>query len=184
MLSGPWFESEREHMDILLILSRIIHVGAAMIWFGGAIVSSFFLQPTVDALGVRAQPFMDHLMVRRRMGVMFPVVAGLTILSGAVLYWRDSNGLQGAWITSPTGLAFTIGGLAAIVAFLLGGILIGPGIAEQTAVRGELAASNAEPTAEQAARLARAEGKLKLAGRVDLPLLLLAGLTMAVARYL
>ena len=171
-------------MDILLIFSRIIHVGAAMIWFGGAIVSSFFLQPTVDALGVRAQPFMDHLMVRRRMGVLFPVVAGLTILSGAVLYWRDSNGLQGAWITSPTGLAFTIGGLAAIVAFVLGGILIGPGIAEQTAVRGELAASNAELTAEQAARLARAEGKLKLAGRVDLPLLLLAGLTMAVARYL
>ena len=115
---------------------------------------------------------------------MFPIVAGLTVLSGAVLYWRDSNGLQGAWIGSPTGLAFTIGGLAAIAAFVLGGILIGPGIAEQTAVGRELAATNAEPTAEQRARLARAEGKLKLAGRVDMPLLLLAGLTMAVARYL
>jgi hypothetical protein len=171
-------------MDLLVILFRIIHVGAAMIWFGGAILSGFFLQPTVEALGVRAQPFMEHLMVRRRMGVMFPVVAGLTILSGAVLYWRDSNGLQGEWIASPTGLAFTIGGLAAIVAFVLGGILIGPGIAEQTAVRGELASSNAEPTAEQSARLARAEDKLKMAGRIDMPLLLLAGLTMAVARYL
>jgi hypothetical protein len=118
------------------------------------------------------------------MGIMFPVVAGLTILSGAVLYWRDSNGLQAAWIGSPTGLAFGIGGIAAIAAFVLGGILIGPGIAEQTAVRGELAGSNDEPTAEQRERLARAEGKLKLAGRIDMPLLLLAGLTMAVARYL
>ena len=115
---------------------------------------------------------------------MFPIVAGLTILSGAVLYWRDSNGLQAAWITSPTGLAFTIGGLAAIGAFVLGGILIGPGVGEQAAVARELAESKAEPTAEQNARLARAAGKLKLAGRIDLPLLLLAGLTMAVARYL
>ena len=171
-------------MDVILILSRIIHVGGAMIWFGGAIVSSFFLQPTVAALGMQAQPFIEHLMVRRRMGVMFPIVAALTILSGAVLYWRDSNGLQVAWITSPTGLAFTIGGLAAIGAFVLGGILIGPGVGEQAAVARELAESKAEPTAEQNARLARAAGKLKLAGRIDLPLLLLAGLTMAVARYL
>ena len=171
-------------MDVLLIFFRIVHVGAAMIWFGGAIVSSFYLQPTVVALGPQAQPFMQHLMVRRGMGTMFPIVAGLTILSGAVLYWRDSSGLQAAWIASPTGLAFTIGGLAAILAFVLGGILIGPGIAEQTAVRGELASGNGEPTPEQRERLARAEGKLKLAGRIDLPLLLLAGLTMAVARYL
>lgn len=171
-------------MDPLLIFFRIIHVGSAMIWFGGAIVSSFFLQPTVEALGVAGQPFMEHLMNRRKLGIMFPIVAALTVLSGAVLYWRDSGGLQLTWITSPTGLAFTVGGLAAIIAFVGGGILIGPGIAEQTAVRGELAAGDGVPTAAQRQRLERAEGRLKLAGRVDLPLLILAGLTMAVARYL
>ena len=81
-------------MDLLLIFFRIIHVGSAMIWFGGTIVASFFLQPTVAALGVAGQPFMEHLMNRRKMGIMFPVVAALTVLSGAVLYWRDSAGLQ------------------------------------------------------------------------------------------
>ncbi len=171
-------------MDALLILFRIIHVGSAMIWFGGAIVSSFFLQPTVEALGVAGQPFMEHLMNRRKLGIMFPIVAALTVLSGAVLYWRDSGGLQLTWITTPTGLAFTIGGLAAILAFVGGGILIGPGIAEQTAVRGELAAGDGVPTAVQQERLDRADRRLKLAGRIDLPLLLLAGLAMAVARYL
>ena len=65
-----------------------------------------------------------------------------------------------------------------------GGILVGPGIAEQTAVRGELAAGDGVPTAAQQERLDRADRRLRLAGRVDLPLLLLAGLTMAVARYL
>lgn len=32
-----------------------------MIWFGGAIVSSFFLQPTVEALGAPGQPSWKHL---------------------------------------------------------------------------------------------------------------------------
>jgi hypothetical protein len=171
-------------MDVLLILFRIIHVGSAMTWFGGAIVSSFFLQPTVTALGVTGQPFMEHLMNRRKMGIMFPIVAALTVLSGAVLYWRDSDGLQLSWITTPTGLAFTIGGMAAIIAFIGGGVLIGPGVAEQTAVRGELAAGDGVPTAAQQERLDRADHRLTLAGRIDMPLLLLAGLTMAVARYL
>jgi hypothetical protein len=171
-------------MDPVLILFRIVHVGAAMTWFGGAIVSGFFLQPTVDALGVAGQPFMEHLMKRRRMGIMFPIVAALTILAGAGLYWHDSSGLQLDWMTSPSGLAFGIGGLAAFVAFIGGGVLIGPAIAEQTTVRGELARTGADPTPEQRARLDRADGKLKLASRIDLPLLLFAGLTMAVGRYL
>lgn len=171
-------------MDALLISLRIIHIGSAMTWFGGAIVSSFFLQPTVEALGAAGQPFMEHLMKRRRLGIFFPIVAALTVLGGVALYWRDSSGLQLPWITSPTGLAYTIGGLVAILAFVGGGVLIGPGIAEQTAVGGELAAGDGVPTAAQRERLDRADRRLKLAGRIDMPLLLLAGLTMAVARYL
>jgi len=147
-------------------------------------VSSFFLQPTVEALGVAGQPFMEHLMNRRKLGIVFQIVAALTVLSGAVLYWRASAGLQLSWITSPTGLAFTIGGLAAILAFVGGALLIGPVVAEQTAVRGEMASGDGMPTAEQRARLDRADGRLKLASRIDLPLLILAALTMATARYL
>ena len=166
-------------MDGWMILLRILHVGSAMSWFGGAIIAAFFLQPTAAALGQAGQP-----MRRRRMGVFFPIVATLTILSGIALYWRDSGGLQTTWISSPTGLAFTIGGLAAIVAFVGGFILIGPGIAAQMAVRNELAAGNGEPTEAQRQRLERADRRLQLATRIDWPLLLLAGLTMAVARYL
>lgn len=171
-------------MDAGLIMVRIVHIGSAMIWFGGAIIGGFFLQPTAAALGQAGQPFMDHLMRRRRMGIFFPIVATLTILSGLALYWRDSGGLQLTWISSPTGLAFTIGGLAAIAAFVGGFILIGPGIAEQTAVQRELAGGDGVPTEAQRRRLQRAERRLQLATRIDWPLLLLAGLTMAVARYL
>jgi hypothetical protein len=171
-------------MDLLLIVLRIIHVGSAMAWFGGAVVGSFFLYPAAQSLGPAGQPFMDHLMNRRRLGVFFPIVALLTILSGAALYWRDSNGLALAWISSSSGLTFTIGGLAAIVALVGGFVLIGPSVAEQTAVRNELAASGGAPSIAQTERLERADRRMKLANRIDLPLILLAGLAMAVGRYL
>lgn len=150
-------------MDWWLIVLRIVHVGSAMAWFGGAIISSFFLLPTAQALGPAGQPFMDQLMNRRRMGIFFPIVAALTILSGAALYWRDSGGLQADWISSPPGLAFTIGGLAAIAAFVGGMILIGPSVAEQSAVRNELAAGDGVPTEAQRERLERADRRMRLA---------------------
>ena len=81
-------------------------------------------------------------------------------------------------------LAFTMGGLAAITAFVGGLVLIGPGSAEQNAVHAELAVGDGVPTENQRRRLARAEGRHRHASRVDMPLPLLAGLTMAVARYL
>ena len=171
-------------MDWWLIVLRVVHIGSAMAWFGGAIVGGFFLFPSARSLGPAGQPFMDQLMNGRRMGIFFPIVAALTILGGAALYWRDSNGLASAWISSPTGLAFTIGGLAAIVAFIGGMILIGPSVAEQTAVRNELAATGGGPTDAQRQRLERADRRMRLANRIDLPLILLAGLTMAIGRYL
>ena len=171
-------------MDLWLIGLRTVHVGSAMIWFGGALIGAFFLAPTATALGKAGQPFMDYLMNCRRLGVLFPIVGALTILAGAGLYWRDSGGLQWAWITSPTGLAFTVGAIAAIASFVLGFVLVAPSVVIQTAVGNELAASGGEPNAEQRARLARADRLMRLATRVDLPLILLAGLTMATARYL
>jgi hypothetical protein len=171
-------------VDWWLLLLRIVHVGSAMVWFGGAIIGGFFLSPTAAALGDTAQPFMDHLMRRRRMGIVFPVVGALTVLAGAALYWRDSGGLEWAWITSATGLAFTVGGAAAIASFVLGFVLVAPSVGEQTAVRNELATSGGPPSPAQLARLERADQLMRLATRVDLPLILLAGLTMATARYL
>lgn len=171
-------------MDWWLLLLRVIHVGSAMTWFGGAIIGGFFLSPTAAAIGESAQPFMDHLMRRRRMGILFPIVAAFTILAGAGLYWRDSGGLRWTWITSPTGLAYTLGGVAAIVSFVLGFVLVGPSIGLQTAVRNELAASGGPPSADQLGRLQRADRSMRLATRVDLPLILFAALTMAVGRYL
>ncbi len=171
-------------MDPALILLRIIHVGSAMVWFGGAVIGTFYLAPISKALGPAAQPFLEA-MTKRGMGILFPVAATLTVLSGAALYWRDSGGLQLAWISSPSGLAFTLGGLAAIASLVGGMVLVGPSMAEQSAVRNELAlAGGRAPDAVQQARLDRADRRMALATRIDFPLLAFAALTMAVGRYL
>ncbi len=117
-------------------------------------------------------------------GGVAPAANRLTVLSGAALHWRDSGGLQAAWITSPSGVAFIIGGIAAIASFIGGIVLVGPSVAEQTAVQNELASRDGVPTEGQRRRLERADRLMRLATRIDLPLILLAGLTMAVGRYL
>jgi uncharacterized membrane protein len=173
-------------MDPGLLILRIVHITAAMLWVGGAVIGSFFLAPTARALGPTAQPFMDHLNNRRRMGIFFPAVATLTVAAGALLYWRASDGLHAEWITSGTGLAFTAGALAGIASLILGGILVGPSIGEEIAVRNELADAGpgALPTEEQRRRLERAAAKMRLADRIDLPLIVAAVVLMATARYL
>jgi uncharacterized membrane protein len=170
-------------VDWWLIALRIVHIGSAMSWFGGALIGSFFLEPTARALGDNGQAFWEHLMRTRRMEIFYPIVAALTVLSGATLYWRDSGGLEWTWVSSPPGLAYTIGGLAAIMALVTGIILIGPSTGEQAAVQAELAASAGAPTEQQRLRLARAEGRIRLATRLNLGLILLAALMMAVGRY-
>jgi len=55
---------------------------------------------------------------------------------------------------------------------------------QSTTENHELASGDGVPTEAQRQRLERAGRRMQLANRIDLPLLLLAGLTMAVARYL
>lgn len=87
-------------IDAALLIARVVHVGSAMISFRGAIIGRFSLRPTARALGPAGRPFMEHLLKRRALDTVFPVVAGLTVLGGAALYWRDSRGLQTASIAS------------------------------------------------------------------------------------
>jgi hypothetical protein len=56
-------------------------------------------------------------------------------------------------------------------------------VAELTAVQNELAATGGQPTAQQRERLQRADRRMRLATRIGLPLILFAGLTLAIGRY-
>jgi hypothetical protein len=111
------------------------------------------------------------------------IAAGLTMLAGAVLYLRDSGGLQLAWITSNVGLGFTIGALAAVAGSIEGGAVLGPTGEKLGKLSAEIQTQGKPPTPEQQAELAKLNAKMNSGGLLSTILLTIALLAMATARY-
>ena len=171
-------------MDLLQIGLRIVHIFGGVAWVGGAALFFFYLEPAINKLGPDAEKFVDEVVNRRRLPVYFMIASTLTVLAGLVLYWRDSNGLQMAWVASPTGIAFTIGGVAALAAWVGGALLIPRSLKRVMSVGAEMKAVGGPPTAELIGAMHAAQERLRFVGLVDLILLGIALLAMAAARYL
>ncbi|MFQ5945957.1 MAG: hypothetical protein ACE5NC_06850 [Anaerolineae bacterium] len=171
-------------MDLYVILLRIVHIFSGVFWVGTAALSVFFIQPTAAALGPDAQKFMQDLSNRRRLSDFRLTVAVLNVITGILLYWRASVGLQAAWITSGPGLGFTAGALAGIAALGVRLLITQSAIVRSRALRAEIQAAGQPPTAEQVADLNQLGATASKAGRWTLVLLIVTLLFMATARYL
>lgn len=167
----------------LLILFRLVHIVAGILWGGAAIYYLFFVKPSVKAIGPVGPQFMQHLTERRKLPLFMVGTSLLTVLAGGILYWFSSGGLNAAWITSGPGIGFTIGSVAAFVGFLFGTFGIGPTAAQMGALGAQIAASGKGPTPEQVGRMQTLEKRLNVAEQVDFIMLAVAMLTMATARY-
>ena len=172
-------------MDPLLLLLRVLHIGSGIFWVGAAFTFFLFVSPSAKAIGTDAQgAFMDQITRVRRFPTAVLVAGTITVLAGALLYWRDSGGLNAAWISSPTGIGFSIGALTAIVSLALGPIFILPSVDGLQAIGGRLQAEHRPPTPEEGATLQALDRRLTQVGQIDLVLLSVAVLMMATARYL
>jgi uncharacterized membrane protein len=171
-------------VDWYHIVLRAVHILAGIFWAGSAMFFFFLLEPSVKELGETGQKVMGHLAVKKKMPVIITAAAGLTVLAGVLLYWRDSNGFDLDWITSGPGLGFTVGGVAATLAFAFGLIFIKPSVDRMSAIGQAVAAAGEAPTESQTAELHRLDAKLALIGRLDAVLIGIAMVTMATARFL
>lgn len=167
-------------MDVVAIALRIIHIVSGVFWVGGAALFFFYLEPTINKLGPDAEKFVDEVINRRKAPIYFAATSTLTVIGGVILYWRDFGGID----TSPVGLAFGLGGLAAIIAWLGGNLLIPKSLGQLTSVVAEVKAGGGPPSAELATRLHGAQQRLRLIGLIDIVLLIFAVVAMASARYL
>jgi uncharacterized membrane protein len=182
MMNDPMQASVLSSVGVIWLL-RIIHIGAGVFWVGSMLFFARFIFPSAMALGPAAGPFMDQLNRVRKVPAALLGAAVATILSGLLLYWRASMGFQGAWMRSPTGIVFGLGGLFALTAFFVGVLVNRP-----TALRlGELGAAihakGGPPSPDQAAEMQRLQARLGVALRAVATLLVLATLAMALARY-
>lgn len=166
-------------MDFYLLSLRIIHIFGGVFWAGSAFLLVGFLSPAVAQAGPAGPKVMQRLILGTRFTIVTTLAAILAVLSGLLLYWRASNGLQGAWISTGTGIIFTLGGLAGLVALFTGATL------GQTS--GKLARLGAgiegAPTPEQAAEIQALQARLQTLGTVTSVLLVVTLIGMATAQY-
>ena len=116
-------------MELDLIVLRLLHIVAGVFWVSSAWFFFLFVEPTAAELGPESERFMNGMMVRRKAPIFITIASVTTVLAGLALYWRASAGLTAAWITSGPGIGFTVGAVAAIVAFVAGLAIIKPTVA-------------------------------------------------------
>jgi uncharacterized membrane protein len=169
-------------MDWLQIVLRVIHIGAGIFWVGSATFLLVFVEPTVHALGPSGGSFMAHMSQVRKMPTIIAVSAILTIAAGIWLYWRDTGGFDPDIITTGPGIGFGIGGLGAIVAFVVGLAMVRPRVERMGALAGEMASR--PPTPEQVEQMGTLQRSLRSISIFNEVVLVIAVIAMASARYL
>jgi uncharacterized membrane protein len=169
-------------MDAMMVLLRVLHVGLGALWVGSIFFSAAFLQPAVASTAPAGGRVMQALNQRRFTETML-AFGLLTILTGLELYRRLSSNFAWDWIVSPVGFAFTLGGIATLVAYLVGLSYTRPAAKRLAVLSGEVAAGAGPPSDVQAAELARLQRRLRSGLRSVAGLLVFALLAMAVARY-
>jgi len=165
------------------IVLRLVHVVGGAFWFGAVITNFVFVQPTVLGLGADGQRIMVRVLRGHRFLDVVLGAAVLTGIAGAILFWRDSNGLDPAMIFGPSGVGFTLGGVAGLLALLLFLFVGYPNTKRLVAIGSRLEAEQRPPTADEEALLSRSQAALRPIGLAVPVLLGVAAAAMATARY-
>lgn len=169
-------------MDVWYLVLRLVHVVGGVFWVGSAAFLAFYVEPTARAMGPEGGRFLVRL-GQTSLTTVISGVAGLVILAGLVLYWRDSGGLQIPLMLSGPGLAFGVGGLIALATYLYGFVVTRPTLTRMGRLGREIAAAGA-PTPAQMAEINDLQRTAASAARLTAYGLLVAAAAMAVARYL
>lgn len=167
----------------VLLVFRLVHVLSGVFWVGGILFLSRFVFPAARALGPAAGPVIDHLNRVLKVPIALMGCGVLTILSGLGLFWNDSMGFKGPWMSSHTGMTFSLGALSAIIALGIGMTVNAPTAKRMGAVAAQIQAKGGPPTPEQAAEMQRLQHRLGGAAQVVTVLLLLTTAAMGLARY-
>jgi uncharacterized membrane protein len=170
-------------MDVGLIVLRLAHVAAGAAWVGGAFVMILLVNRTARLRGADGDVFMTTLLTEGKAARYFEIAALTTVVAGVLLYWRASGGLQLGWISSPSGIAFSIGAVAAIVSLAWGGTVVGPAGKRAAAIEADVKAAGGIATPAQRSELDAIKRRLSRFAVADLILLGIAVVTMATARY-
>lgn len=155
-----------------------LHVAFGVLWAGGAIVLGLFIIPSVMDAGPAGGAVMAGIL-KRRLPVFLSVSAFIVVLSGVRMYMIR---FTPEWLTTPEGLAITIGAVLGLGAFVLGFFIQRPLAGKLGAMAAGIAASGAPPTPDQAAELAAVRARLRKVAALTAWHLIGATLLMSIHR--
>ena len=168
---------------MLTLVLRFSHVFFGALWVGMMAFQVFFLGPALAEAGPDAGKVMGGLM-KRRIPVIMPIFALITLVSGMWLFQRMSGGNMGALMADPMGKAFAFGGAVALIAFLIGVIVMRPAMMRSMKLMEAMPAASPAERASMQAELQRLRARGNILGNVVAVMLLVTLAAMAVARYL
>lgn len=166
----------------MFLTLRVLHIVTGVFWAGSVFYLISFLAPAFREVGPDGAKVFASLR-RRRMFTWVPVIAGVTVVSGLLLYgFRMGGGID--WARSREAMWLGLGaitGLSALVLGILG--MRGPTLAADDISR---EAGPMPAGAERDAKMAKAQklrGRALMAGRATATLLLITVIAMSIARY-
>jgi uncharacterized membrane protein len=165
-----------------MVVLRFVHVVGGVAWAGAVFLMVGFIFPAVRASGPQAGRFMEEV-AKRRLPVFMNTAAGLTMLSGLIMYIAAAASTDGTWLGTRAGIGYTVGAIATIIAAVIGSTASRRG-GQRMATIGEAIKASGGASPEQAAELGAVQARMAKAMRVVATLLFVAVTAMATARYL
>jgi uncharacterized membrane protein len=153
---------------------RTLHILFAASWFGAAAVLTLYLLPVLRQQGASGETTLQAL-TGRGLHRFMAASSGITVVSGLWLYWTLTAGFSASAMSSTAGMVFGLGGLAGMLAAMLGGGVIGRSIQRIEALSADGADS---------AQVADLHQRIAMASRLALSLLAFALLAMALGHLL
>jgi uncharacterized membrane protein len=105
-------------MDIVMVVLRLFHLFSSVIWAGFTFAMVLLVAPAFAPLGPEGGKMMLRISGTRNFQIVIPSAAGLSVLSGLLLYYRLFGPM--APLNTGAGLALTVGGAAGVLAFIEG----------------------------------------------------------------
>lgn len=167
----------------LFLILRILHVLLAAVWIGSTVFMTVLVMPAIEASGPAGGQVMMGLN-RKGLTAFFAALGGTTAVTGIYLFWRFTGGFDPEISRSHAGMAFGIGGLAGIIAVIIGGSVVGRSANKVMALMEQamkLPETQRGPLMQEAGVL---KERMKSAGSIVLVMQIIALTLMAVGHYI
>lgn len=167
----------------MFLTLRILHVVTGVFWAGTVFFLVSFLLPAMGKIGPAAGPlgaeFQD-----RKVFVKLPIIGLIAIITGFWMYYLRMQG-GGGWAATREAMTLGTGGIAALVALIVGAMVSRPNQDKAMSLGKEAGTMAAGP--EKDAKMAMAgvhRATSVMAARIVATLLGITVVAMASARYL